>query len=127
MNDLTISSLIPHIIAKSGIDETKKVNSITREEKERLVKVFKNFEFTFKELENINAGIVTSGGVNVKEKSFEAKKPNRPVALMRCKHCIKYALNMCKSKARLQLRDELGKTYPLIFDCKNCEMSVMSD
>ena len=76
LNDLTISSLIPHIIAKSGIDETKKVNSITREEKERLVKVFKNFEFTFKELENINAGIVTSGGVNVKEinpKTMESK------------------------------------------------------
>ena len=76
LNDLTISSLIPHIIAKSGIDETKKVNSITKEEKERLVKVFKNLEFTFKELENINAGIVTSGGVNVKEinpKTMESK------------------------------------------------------
>jgi len=76
LNDLTISSLVPHIISKSGIDETKKVNSITRKEKERLVKVFKNFEFTFKELENINAGIVTSGGVSVKEinpKTMESK------------------------------------------------------
>lgn len=74
--DLTISSLIPVIISKSKINETKKVNSITREEKERLVKIFKNFEFTFKELENINAGIVTSGGINVKEinpKTMESK------------------------------------------------------
>ena len=68
-----------------------------------------------------------NSGANVKEWSLESQKPNRPVALMHCKHCIKYALNMCKTEARLQLRDELGKTYPLIFDCKNCEMSVMSD
>ncbi len=76
LGDLTISSLIPVIIAKSGISEIKKVNSITKEEKERLVKVFKGLEFTFRDLENINAGIVTSGGVNVKEinpKTMESK------------------------------------------------------
>lgn len=76
LSDLTISSLIPVIIYKSGISETKKVNSITREEKERLVKVFKGIDFTFKALENINAGIVTSGGVHVKEinpKTMESK------------------------------------------------------
>ena len=76
LNDLTISSLIPQILAKSGISDTKKVHSITREEKEKLVKVFKNFELTFRELENMNAGIVTSGGINVKEinpKTMESK------------------------------------------------------
>ena len=67
LNDLTIASLIPYIIYKSKIEETKKVNSITREEKERLVNVFKNLDFTLDSLENINAGIVTSGGINVKE------------------------------------------------------------
>ena len=65
-------------------------------------------------------------GVNVIEPSFESKTPNRQIELMRCKHCIKYALNMCKSPLDLQLRDEFGKTYPLNFDCKNCEMSVLS-
>ena len=77
--DLTIASLIPVIILKSGISATKKVNSITCEEKERLVRTFKNLEFTFKELENINAGIVTSGGINVKEinpKTMESKIVN---------------------------------------------------
>lgn len=76
LNDLTISSLIPVIISNSKIAEDKKVNSITKEEKERLVDTFKNLEFTFKELENINAGIVTSGGINVKEinpKTMESK------------------------------------------------------
>ena len=76
LSDLTIFSLIPVIVERSGICETKKVNSITKEEKERLVKVFKGLEFTFKDLENINTGIVTSGGVNVKEinpKTMESK------------------------------------------------------
>lgn len=76
LGDLTISSLIPIIIEQSGISEAKKVNSITKQEKERLVHVFKNLEFTFKDLENINAGIVTSGGINVKEinpKTMESK------------------------------------------------------
>ena len=61
-----------------------------------------------------------------KEFSFESNKPNRQVELMRCKHCIKYALNMCKSPKSLVLRDEKGKAYPLKFDCKKCEMSVLS-
>lgn len=64
-------------------------------------------------------------GVKVLEHSFESDPPKRPVALMRCKHCIKFALKMCKSPKNLVLRDEYGKIYPLIFDCKNCEMSVM--
>lgn len=65
-------------------------------------------------------------GVKVLEYSFERNKPKRQVALMRCKHCIKYALNMCKSPKNLVLRDLHGNIYPLKFDCKNCEMSVLS-
>lgn len=79
LNELSISSLIPYIIKASGIEETKKVNSITRQEKEILVKTFKNFTFTFNKLEDINAGIVTSGGINVKEinpKTMESKLIN---------------------------------------------------
>ena len=65
-------------------------------------------------------------GAKVIEPSLESRVPNRQVALMRCKHCIKFALNLCKSPKNLVLKDEFGKTYPLKFDCKNCEMSVMS-
>lgn len=64
--------------------------------------------------------------VKVLEPSLESRVPNRQVALMRCKHCIKFALNLCKSPKNLVLKDEFGKTYPLKFDCKKCEMSVMS-
>ena len=63
-------------------------------------------------------------GCKVLEPAMEEKLPNHPVELMRTKHCIKYALNMCKSPQKLVLEDEHGKTFPLIFDCKNCEMVV---
>ncbi|MCD8377917.1 MAG: U32 family peptidase [Candidatus Gastranaerophilales bacterium] len=67
-----------------------------------------------------------SCSVNITEKSFETKQPSRQVELMRTKHCIKYAFNMCKSGGRLFLRDEKGISYPLEFDCSACEMCVLS-
>ena len=65
-------------------------------------------------------------GVQVLEPSFETKIPKKQAVLMRCKHCIKYALNMCKSPKTMFLKDEKDKIYPLKFDCKNCEMSVLT-
>lgn len=65
-------------------------------------------------------------GCNVQEWSPETKFPSRQIELMRTKHCIKYALNMCKSPVNLILQDEKGVKYPLKFDCKNCEMTVLS-
>ena len=65
-------------------------------------------------------------GCEVTEPALEKKRPERQIPLMRCKHCIKYTLNICKSPEKLSLKDEFGNTYPLIFDCKNCEMSVIS-
>ena len=66
-------------------------------------------------------------GVKVLEPSLETKQPPRQVELMRCKHCIKYALNMCKSPKKLFLRDLHNKIYPLKFNCKDCEMSLLSN
>ena len=65
-------------------------------------------------------------GAKVLEPSLETKIPERQICLMHCKHCIKFALNMCKSPQKLLLKDENNKLYPLKFDCKNCEMYVMS-
>ena len=62
---------------------------------------------------------------NVTEHSFESQKTRKNTKLMRCKHCIKYALDMCKSPLNLVLRDEYNNIYPLKFDCKSCEMTVM--
>jgi len=44
--------------------------------------------------------------------------------LMRTKHCLKFAFDICKSKEKLFLIDEKGKKYKLSFDCKNCEMII---
>ena len=61
----------------------------------------------------------------VNECSFESCVPDRQVELMRTKHCLKYAFDMCKSSKRLTLIDEKGVKYPLKFDCKNCEMVIL--
>lgn len=53
-----------------------------------------------------------------KTKNFSQKE------LMRTKHCLKFAFDICKSKEQLYLVDEKGKKYKLSFDCKNCEMII---
>lgn len=62
---------------------------------------------------------------NVTEMSFELGSKNHKVELMRTKHCLKFAFDMCKSPKNLFLIDEKGTKYPLAFDCKNCEMVVL--
>lgn len=76
LGDLLPKSLIPLVIKRSGIVETKMVNSVTKEERTRLVNILKNLEFTVKALGSIYVGIVTSGGVSTKEinpKTMESK------------------------------------------------------
>ena len=60
----------------------------------------------------------------VNQMSYESTKPKH-VELMRTKHCLKYAFDMCKSPEKLFLIDEKGKKYSLEFDCKNCEMVII--
>lgn len=64
-------------------------------------------------------------GCEVCEMSLESGKcKSKSLELMRTKHCLKYAFDMCGSKENLFLVDEKGKKYPLEFDCKNCEMII---
>ena len=60
------------------------------------------------------------------EPAFEKTRPTRQVEIMRTKHCIKYALGICKSPQEIVLLDEKGIKFPLKFDCKNCEMVILS-
>ena len=55
---------------------------------------------------------------------MSAESGSKPTELMRTKHCLKYAFNMCKSLKNLYLVDEKGEKFPLEFDCKNCEMII---
>lgn len=68
-------------------------------------------------------------GFTVKEMALEkceaAKSDKSGKTAMTCKHCLKYAFNMCKSPEKLFLVDEKGKKYELKFDCKKCEMEVI--
>lgn len=60
-------SLVGVILAKSGLDEKQIANSVTKMQRERLAETIKNLRFTVTGLENINAGIITSGGVDCKQ------------------------------------------------------------
>jgi len=61
------SSLSPLMIQRSGIDDHRVMNGITKEERHRFVNVIKNFTMTLTELRPISEGIITRGGINVKE------------------------------------------------------------
>lgn len=61
------SKLIPIMMKRSGIDPEKKVNLISREERQQLVKATKDFDFTITGLRDFNEAIITRGGVKVKE------------------------------------------------------------
>lgn len=67
LGDLIPVGLIGTIVELSGIDAHKKVNSITKEERSRLVKVIKGIEFNVKDFCPIEQAIITSGGISVKE------------------------------------------------------------
>ena len=65
--ELLPKKMINYIIQKSGIDENKKVNEITKQERITLVKLIKNIELSIDKTRPIEEGIITSGGINIKE------------------------------------------------------------
>lgn len=67
LDALLPKKLIPVIVRLSGIDPRTKVNSITREERHKLVNLIKSLTLNVKGKRPISEAIITSGGVNVKE------------------------------------------------------------
>lgn len=67
LDDLLPSKLIPVVVNLSGIDEDKKVNLITKEERKKLAALLQNLTFTVKGLRPVEEAIVTAGGVDIKE------------------------------------------------------------
>lgn len=61
------TKLIPIMLELSKIDPDKKVNLISKEERQYFVWLIKNFEMTIKGLRDFNEAIITKGGVKVKE------------------------------------------------------------
>ena len=68
---------VAEIFAKAiGLDDNKKIHNVTKDERQRLLFGLKNFKLKYGGLYDLDAGIVTSGGVSLKEvkpKSCESK------------------------------------------------------
>ena len=76
LDKLLPQKMIPIVIEKTKINEEKRVNEITKEERKNLVKVLKKFELTIKDFRPVEEAIITSGGINIKEinpKTMESK------------------------------------------------------
>ncbi len=71
------SKLVPVMLDLSGIDPYKKVNVISKEERQKFVYLIKHLEVTLIGLRDYNEAIITKGGVKVKEidpGTMESKK-----------------------------------------------------
>ena len=76
LDKLLPQKLIPVIIERSGINPDKQVNSITKQERIQIVKLLKEFDVTIKNFRRIEDGIITAGGISIKEvnpKTMESK------------------------------------------------------
>lgn len=79
------SSLLEGLLPKSmadvfakrlAISRTKKVSQLTKEDRENLCKMLKNFKLKFDKLDDIERAVITSGGVSTKDikpKNMESK------------------------------------------------------
>ena len=76
LDALLPKKMIDTIIELSNINPNKKVNEITKKERENLVNLLKKFAITIKGFRSIEEAIVTAGGVTIKEinpKTMESK------------------------------------------------------
>ena len=76
LGDLLPSKMILPFIKITGIDERRKVNMITKEERQKILSTFKDFRIPLSSFRPIEEAIVTSGGISVKEinpKTMESK------------------------------------------------------
>lgn len=76
LNELLPKKKIEPVIKKAKIKNEKRINEITKQERENLIRVIKCFEITISGFRPIEEAIITRGGINVKEinpKTMESK------------------------------------------------------
>lgn len=76
LDKLLPKKMIDPVVEISNIFPDKKVNSITKEERQKLVSILKKFEITLKGFRPVEEAIVTAGGISIKEinpKTMESK------------------------------------------------------
>lgn len=79
LSNLLPKAMIDVIVEKSGIAPDKKINQITKEERQRLCAILKNFEIEISSREDIETAIITAGGVSTREinpKTMQSKLVN---------------------------------------------------
>ena len=77
LGELLLSKMIMPILNYASIDPDKEVNSITKAERESLLKTIKNFKIKINGVRDFKEAIITRGGVNVREiepGSMQSKK-----------------------------------------------------
>ena len=67
LQDYMPSSLIPYILKQANIQANIKGNSITKLNRESLIKTLKGLNFIIDDMDKIDRAIITSGGVDVKD------------------------------------------------------------
>ena len=67
LGDLLPQKMIEPFVRLTGVDGRKKVNSITREERERIVSTLKDICVPLRGFRPIDEAIITRGGISVKE------------------------------------------------------------
>lgn len=76
LGGLLPNKMIPVVVEKTEIDPTKKVNQLTKLERQALVYTLKNFTIPLTKFRPISEAIITSGGIDTKEinpKNMESK------------------------------------------------------
>lgn len=76
LKDLYPKSMIPVLIDMAELDHMQKVNSITREQRRKLLELTKRFPIVISGKRPVEEAIITSGGVHVREvdpKTMESK------------------------------------------------------
>ena len=76
LNKLLPRKIIEEFVKTTKINPQKRVNEITKEERQNIAKLLKSFELTIKKFRPIEEAIITSGGISIKEinpKTMESK------------------------------------------------------
>lgn len=139
ITDIMINSEIPFIpVSKMNEYRRELLSKLLEErlnnyklEKQKPLKYSKYFEDKIDYHGNVYNSVAEAFynkcGAEVVEYAPEYSMPTHETELMRTKHCIKYALNMCKSPKKLFLIDDKGQKYNLKFDCSKCEMVISAN
>ncbi len=76
LDKLLPQKMIPVVLDRLNIDKNKKVNEITKEERQKIVEILKNFKLEISGFRPIEEAIITAGGISIKEinpKTMESK------------------------------------------------------